>query len=166
MFTDTEIEEIVELLLTCSDKAKIYIGCDSKRFRKNKKWWGRYATVCIVHDNPNRVSRIFRVIQSEPDYDKADNMKTYRPRMRMMNEVQKTCEMYTQLIPFIEGFDIEIHLDISKDPRYKSSVAATEAAGYVLGMTGREPKLKPDSFAASFGADSIVNGRNVKDTVQ
>lgn len=30
---------------------------------------------------------------------------------------------------------------------------------YVLGMTGIEPKLKPESWAASFGADAIAHGR-------
>lgn len=41
-----------------------------------------------------------------------------------------------------------------------SNCAATEAAGYVLGMTGIQPKLKPESWAASFGADAVVNGRS------
>jgi len=157
MFTDEQIEELIELLLSCDENTKIYVGCDSRRYRKNDKWWARYATVCIVHMNGKNGAKIFRTIQSEPDYDNSTNMKKYRPKMRMMNEVQKTCELYTQLIPFIEGFDIEIHLDISKDVKHKSNVAASEAAGFVLGMTGLEPKLKPDSFAASFGADSVVN---------
>lgn len=30
---------------------------------------------------------------------------------------------------------------------------------YVLGMTGIEPKLKPESWAASFGADGVAHGR-------
>lgn len=32
-------------------------------------------------------------------------------------------------------------------------------------MTGVEPKLKPDSWAASFGADAVVHGRGTKDEV-
>ena len=77
--------------------------------------------------------------------------------MRMMNEVIKVCELYNQLIPFIDEFNVEIHLDISTDPKNGSNCAASEAAGYVLGMTGIEPKLKPDSFASSFGADHVAN---------
>jgi len=50
-------------------------------------------------------------------------------------------------------------LDISTNPKYGSNCAAAEAAGYVLGVTGIEPKLKPESWAASFGADGIVHGK-------
>jgi predicted RNase H-related nuclease YkuK (DUF458 family) len=77
--------------------------------------------------------------------------------MRMMNEVSKVCNLYSQLAPFIDEFDVEIHLDIATDPKHGSNCAAQEAAGYVLGMTGIEPKLKPNSFAASFGADHVTN---------
>ena len=33
---------------------------------------------------------------------------------------------------------------------------------YVLGMTGIEPKLKPESQMASIGADGAVRGKGVK----
>ena len=77
--------------------------------------------------------------------------------MRLMNEVQKVCELYVQLAPFIDEFDIEIHCDISTDTKNGSNCVATQAAGYVLGVTGITPKLKPDAFAASFGADRFAN---------
>jgi predicted RNase H-related nuclease YkuK (DUF458 family) len=81
----------------------------------------------------------------------------------MMNEVSKVCQLYTQLAPFIDEYDIEIHLDINTDPKHGSNCAANEAAGFVLGMTGIEPKLKPESWAASFGADGIAHGRGVQE---
>jgi len=28
-----------------------------------------------------------------------------------------------------------------------------------MGMTGIQPKLKPDGFAASYGADGVAHGR-------
>lgn len=77
--------------------------------------------------------------------------------MRLMYEAQKVSQLYVQLAPFIDEFDVEIHLDISTDPKNGSNCAATEAAGYVLGMTGLEPKLKPNSFASAFAADHVVN---------
>ena len=83
-----------------------------------------------------------------------------RPSMRLMNETMKVCEAYTQLIPWIDGFDIEIHLDINTDPMEGSHFIAQQAAGYVLGVTGIEPKLKPEGFAASYGADGIAHGRD------
>jgi predicted RNase H-related nuclease YkuK (DUF458 family) len=51
------------------------------------------------------------------------------------------------------------------DPKHGSNCAASEAAGYVLGMTGIEPKLKPESWAASFGADGVVHGRGTKEQI-
>jgi predicted RNase H-related nuclease YkuK (DUF458 family) len=55
-----------------------------------------------------------------------------------------------------------LKIDIDTDPKHGSNCAATEAAGYVLGVTGLpedQIKLKPDSFAASFGADAAAHGR-------
>jgi len=155
MFTQTQIEEIVNLLLTLSPDTKVYLGCDSVRFNRNNRWYARYATVAIIHMNGNNGCRIFNNISVEPDYD----LKKNRPKMRMMNEVSKVCELYNQLAPYIDEFDIEIHLDINTDPKHGSNCAASEAAGFVLGVTGIEPKLKPESWAASFGADAVVHGR-------
>ena len=155
MFTQQQVEDIVELLLTLSPDTKVYLGCDSVRFNRNGRWYARYATVAIVHMNGKHGCKIFNNISVEPDYD----LKKNRPKVRMMNEVMKVCQLYTQLAPFIDEFDIEIHLDINTDPKHGSNCAASEAAGYVLGMTGIEPKLKPESWAASFGADAVVHGR-------
>jgi predicted RNase H-related nuclease YkuK (DUF458 family) len=154
MFTQNQIEEIVDLLLTLSVDTKVYLGCDSMRFNRNGRWYARYATVAIVHMDGKHGCRIFNNISVEPDYDIRKN----RPKVRMMNEVSKVCQLYLQLAPYIDEFDIEIHLDINTDPKFGSNCAASEAAGYVLGMTGIEPKLKPESWAASFGADAVVHG--------
>lgn len=155
MFTQTQIEEMVDLLLTLSPNTKVYLGCDSVRFSRNNRWYARYATVAIIHMNGKNGCRIFNNVSVEPDYD----LKKNRPKMRMMNEVSKVCELYNQLAPYIDEFDVEIHLDINTDPKHGSNCAASEAAGFVLGMTGVEPKLKPESWAASFGADAVVHGR-------
>lgn len=155
MLTQTQIENMVDLLYTLDENTKIYLGCDSVRYIKKNRKYARYATVAIVHMNGNHGCRIYSSITHEPDYD----LKMNRPKMRMMNEVQKVCTLYTQLAPFIDEFDVEIHLDINTDPIHGSNCAAHEAAGYVLGVTGIEPKLKPESWAASFGADGVVHGK-------
>ena len=155
MLTQAQIEELVDLLVTLDSNTKIYLGCDSVRYVKDNRWSARYATVAIVHKNGNNGCRIFSHNSIEPDYD----LKKNRPKMRMMNEVMKVCALYTQIAPFIDEFDVEIHLDVNTDPMHGSNCAATEAAGYVLGMTGIHAKLKPESFAASYGADAIANGR-------
>ena len=158
MFTPERVEEIVDLLATLDTSTKIYFGCDSVRTRRKGRWYATYARVFIIHINGKHGCRLFSHLSTEPDYD----LKLNRPKMRMMKEVQKVCELYTQLIPFIDEFEIEVHLDINTDPKHGSNCAAQEAAGYVLGVTGLpegQIKLKPDSFAASFGADAVANGR-------
>lgn len=155
MFTEQQIEEIVNLLIELSSETKIYLGCDSVRYVKNGRPYARFATVCIVHRNGKNGCKIFSNISHQADYD----LKKNRPKNRMIAEVMKVCELYLQLAPFIDEFDVEIHLDINTDPKFGSNCAASEAAGYVLAMTGIEPKLKPDSWAASFGADAMVHGR-------
>jgi len=152
MLTDNQIQELVDLLSKLENTTKIYFGCDSVRYIKKKKQMARFATVCIIHMNGNNGCRIFSHISHENDYD----MKPGRPKMRMISEAQKVCEMYLQVAQLIDEYDIEIHLDINTDPMHGSNCAASEAAGYVLGMTGITPKLKPDGFAASYGADKIA----------
>ena len=127
MFTQAQIEDIAELLSTLSNDTKIYFGCDSVRYFRKSRAYGRYATVCIIHLNGKNGCKIFSNVSYAPDYD----VRKDRPKMRMLNEVQKVCELYNQLIPFIDEFDVEIHLDINTDPKHGSSCAASEAAGYV-----------------------------------
>ena len=156
MLTDLDIEELVQLLSTLTKKTKIYLGCDSIRFiDKNDEKMGRYATVLIVHMDGSKGCKIFSNISYEPDYD----LKKDRPKLRLLNEVRKVCYLYSQVIPYIDEYEIEVHLDINTDPKHGSNCVAQEAAVYVLGMTGIEPKLKPESWAASFGADGVAHGR-------
>ena len=156
MFTQKQIEDLVDLLYTLDKGTKVYIGTDSVRFKKDGRWYARYCSVAVVHMNGKNGCRIFKNRAIEPDYD----LKKNRPSMRLMNEVYKSCELYIQLAPFIDEFDVEIHLDVNTDPIHGSNCVATQAAGYVLGVTGLHEdqlKLKPDAFAASFGADHYAN---------
>ncbi len=155
MFTETQISEIVDILCNVNPNTKIYLGCDSVRYRKENRWFAKYATVCIIHLNGKNGCKLFSNISHEPDFD----VKRNRPKIRMMNEVQKVCALYTQLAPFIDEFEVQIHLDINPDVKYGSSCAVVEATGYVLGMTGITPHLKPPSLGASFGADHVANGK-------
>lgn len=155
MFTQKQIEDLVDLLAGLNSDTKIYLGCDSVRFVKDGRWFARYATVAIVHMNGKNGCRIFSNRSVEPDYD----VKKSRPSIRLMNEVIKVCELYNQLVPFIDEYDVEIHLDVNTDPVHGSNCVATQAAGYVLGVTGINPKLKPEGFAASYGADGVAHGR-------
>ena len=158
MLTQSQIEEMVDILISCNPNTKIYLGCDSVRYIQGNRQMARFATVAIIHKNGNNGCKIFSTVDHDNDYD----LRANRPKMRMMKEVQRVCELYNQLAPFVDEFDIEIHLDINTNPVHGSSCAASEAAGYVLGMTGIEPKLKPESWAASFGADGVAHGKTQK----
>lgn len=153
MFTQKQIEELVDLLYGLTADTKIYIGTDSVRFKKEGRWYAKYASVCVVHMNGNKGCRVFTYRSVEPDYD----IKKNRPSTRLMNEVMKSCELYIQLAPFIDEFDVEIHCDVNTDPKHGSNCVATQAAGYVLGVTGVEAKMKPDAFAASFAGDHYAH---------
>ena len=153
MFTDEQINDLVELLTTLDENTKIYIGCDSIRYFRNGIQMAKYATVAVVHKNGKNGCRLFSTIDSEAVYD----VKPNRPKMRMMGEVIRTCQLYNQLAPWIDCYDVEIHLDIATDPKQGSNCAMQEATGYVLGMCGIEPKLKPEAWCASFGGDWAVH---------
>jgi uncharacterized protein len=153
MFTQKQIEDLVDLLYSLDENTKIYIGTDSVRFREKGRWFAKYATVLVVHMNGKNGCKVFKHRSVEPDYDTKKN----RPAVRLMNEVMKSCELYIQVAPFIDEFDVEIHCDVNVNPIHGSSCVATQAAGYVLGVTGIEPKLKPSAFAASFGADHFAH---------
>lgn len=155
MFTQTQIEEIVDLLCTLDSNTKIYIGTDSVRFKRDGRWYAKYASVCVIHMNGKNGGRVFRHRSEEPDYD----LKKNRPRMRMVNEAMKSCALYTQLAPFIDEFEVQIHLDINLDEKHGSNCAAKEAAGYALSTGIDESKIffKPNSHAASFGADHYAH---------
>jgi len=158
MFTELQIAELINLLLTLEKNTKIYIGCDSARFMKNDKKYAKFATVCIVHKNGNNGCKVFSYKSEEPDYD----AKAHLPKMRMLNETKKVCEAYNQLIPYIDEYDVSVHLDINLDTKHGSSCAAKEAAGFVLGMTGlpvNKIVFKPDAWASSHGADGSVHGK-------
>lgn len=158
MLTQSQIEEMIDILIGCDSNTKIYLGCDSVRYLHGNRQMARFATVAIIHKNGNNGCKIFSRVDHDNDYD----LRANRPKMRMMKEVQRVCELYNQLAPFVDEFDIEIHLDINTNPMHGSNCAASEAAGYVLGMTGIEPKLKPESWAASFGADGVAHGKTQK----
>lgn len=160
MFTPTQIDDVIEMLLDLDHTTKLYFGCDSVRFKKAGVWYAKYATVLIVHKNGKNGCKIFRNISTERDYDARKN----RPATRLMNEVYKVTELYLQFAGLIDEFDVEIHLDINPDKNFGSSCVATQAAGYVLGVTQINPKLKPDAFASSFGADGIGRGFDTRGT--
>jgi predicted RNase H-related nuclease YkuK (DUF458 family) len=72
-----------------------------------------------------------------------------------MNEVYRAAQMYLDLIDAIGDRHCEVHLDINPDEMYGSSCVIQQATGYIRGMCGFAPKVKPEAFSASYAADRL-----------
>ena len=146
------IKELQNFKKKQSKESKIYIGCDSSIYKRNDILYADYVSVVVIHINSKNGCKIFGKLETEKDYTKSLNM----PRLRLMNEVYKATNLYQELILAIEDRKCEIHLDINSDLKYNSSIILKEAIGYVKGITGFEPKIKPDAFASSCAADRLI----------
>lgn len=135
-----------------SQDSSVYIGCDSKVFKSNNRWFAKYTTVIVVHRDSKHGAQVFHYSETLPDYKNI--------RLRMNTEAQHAIEVYNQIADVIGKRHTEIHLDINANPEHKSNVAAQEAIGYVLGVTGIKAKIKPEAFAASYAADHCVRGKS------
>lgn len=148
------LDEVRDFINETSGDTKIYIGSDSVRFKRHETWFAEYATVVVIHYDGCRGCKIFGHMESERDFDQ----KRDKPRMRLMNEVIKTAQMYINLEEAIGDRHVEIHLDINPDQRYGSSCVISEAVGYIKGMCNVIPFVKPRAFAASVAADKLLCG--------
>ena len=130
---------------------KIYLGCDSERFRINNVWYADYILAIVVHINGKNGCKLFGEVVRERDYDQRKD----RPSTRLMTEVYKVSELYLKLADVLDGRDVEVHLDINPDEDYGSSCVLNQAIGYIKGTCNVVPLVKPDAFAASYAADRL-----------
>jgi len=151
-----DIEEIKQYIEN-NPNSKIIIGGDSQKMssKKRKKLkikqkTARFVTCVIVYKKDK--NKIFYEVSKESDFDH----NPAKPMLRMMQEVQKITSIAVELLDVISNKDFEIHLDINKSSEHGSNCALGQAIGYVWGMLGVEPIVKPNSWAASCVADHIV----------
>ena len=84
--------------------------------------------------------------------------------MRLMNEVYKVSALFQKLADVLEDRDVEVHLDLNPDELHGSNCVIAQAIGYIKGTCNIVPMVKPDAWAASFGADrfsQILSERKV-----
>ena len=148
-FTEKEFEKVTKFIRDSSEESKIYLGADSERFKSNGKWFARYTVVVVVHKDGCRGAKVFGYSETEEDYDR----KFSRPAFRMMQECYKVSELFLALSDYILDREVEIHLDINPNEMHGSSCALHQAIGYVKGVCGVDPQVKPHAFAASYAAD-------------
>jgi hypothetical protein len=147
----TWIENAREAIRTSSPESSVYIGCDSKRFKRRGLWYARYMTVIIVHRDSSKGCQLFHDEQVLQDWG-----ETKSPKQRLLNEVMFAVNTATEIMEDVGDRHFEVHIDINPNPRYKSNVAVKEALGYVKGNLGIDAKIKPDAFAAMHAADHLV----------
>ena len=152
MSREFNLDEVKEFISRASVTSNIYIGADSERYRgRDNLWYADYTVAIVVHFDGSRGCKIFGQVTTERDYDRRHD----RPAYRLMNEVFKASEMYLELADAIGDKYVEVHLDISSDEVNGSSCVIQQATGYIRGMCGFAPKIKPEAFAATYAADRL-----------
>jgi predicted RNase H-related nuclease YkuK (DUF458 family) len=152
MMQKMNIDEVREYIANSSESTSIYIGADSERYRgRDNQWYADYTVAVVIHIDGSRGCKVFGDVVTERDYDKRHD----RPAYRLMNEVYKASAMYLELFEAIGDRHVEVHLDINPDEMHGSSCVIQQATGYIRGMCGFAPKVKPEAFAASYAADRL-----------
>lgn len=149
---EMDLEKVKEFIRNEPPNSKIYIGCDSSLIRKNEQWFADYVTVVVIHKSGKNGCKIFGEVERERDY--STDLK--KPVLRLMNEAIKTAALYDSLKDSIGSRYREIHLDINPDESHNSHLALSQAVGYIRGVCGIDPKIKPEAFAASYCADRYM----------
>ncbi len=149
-----DVEEIKKYIED-NPKAKIIIGGDSQKVsRKGKKRSNpresRFVTAVVVYQKDK--NKVFYEVTREKDFDKDPG----KPFNRMMNETYKVADITLKLMDVLVDRDFACHLDISPHEYNGSNVAMGAAIGYIWGVIGIEPVLKPLSWCASCVSDHIV----------
>ena len=153
------IEEAKAAIRASSATSSVYVGCDSVRFKKKVRgrtqYFARYATVVVLHMESAHGCKLFYKEDILPDYGR----KTESLVNRLIQEASFAIEVVQEIATVVGDRHFEVHLDINAHEAHASNKAASQACGYVLGVTGIQPKIKPQAFAAMFAADRIANNR-------
>jgi len=153
-----DIQEVVEFIRAQTPETKIYLGCDSERYRMKGAWYADYILAVVVHIDGKHECKLFGEVITERDYDQRRD----RPSTRLMTEVYKVSELYLKLSEVLEGRDVEVHLDINPDEKHGSNCVIQQAIGYIRGVCNVIPLVKPDAFAASYAADRMKHALSYK----
>lgn len=153
---EMEIDRVRTFIENEPPNSRIYIGCDSSTYRKNGIWWAEYVSVVVIHKSGKHGCKIFGEVIEERDYIH-DRKK---PILRLVNEAIKTAALYEELKESIGERYREIHLDINPNEEHNSHLALSQAVGYIKGVCGFDPKIKPNAFAASTCADRFMRVKN------
>lgn len=152
MKNEFHLESVKNYIRHTSQSTSIYIGADSEVYRnKRNQWFADYTTAIVIHLDSKHGCKVFGKIETERDYDKRHS----RPAIRLMNEVYRAAQMYLDLVDVIGNRHCEVHLDLNPDEMHGSNCVLQQATGYIRGLCGFSPKVKPEAFSASYAADRL-----------
>ena len=152
------IPQVTEFIKAQTPETRIYLGCDSERYRMRGVWYADYILAIVVHIDGKHGCKLFGEVVTERDYDQRRD----RPATRLMTEVYKVSELYLKLADVLEDRDVEVHLDINPDEEHGSSCVIQQAVGYIRGVCNVVPMVKPDAFAASYAADRLKHALQMR----
>ena len=147
----------IDLAQTCkeinesSEMSAVYIGADSKTFKKGSDRFCAYCVTVVLHKDGKHGAKIFKDIKIEKDFGDPK-----APRLRLMNEVYKVIEVAQGILDSVGDRHFEIHLDLNSKEEFKSNGAVNEASGLIKGIFGIDAKIKPEAWCASATADRFA----------
>ena len=124
---EKKLQQIKEFIANEGPSSKIYLGCDSRTYKRHDEWVAEFYLVVVIHKNARNGCKIFGEVVTEKDY----NYNRKKPRYRLMREVYLVADLFLQLNESIQDREFEIHLDISPDKKNLSSTVVQEAIGYI-----------------------------------
>lgn len=143
-----DLAQVRKEISETSKETSIYVGGDSKVFRKYGKEWVAYVSCIIIHFDSNRGGKVFKQINIDRYYGSI--------RQRLMQEVYYVGDIASKIADIVNTRPFEIHIDINADPKHISNTCVKEATGFILGSLGITPKIKPHAFAASTISDKYA----------
>lgn len=144
---DNFINSIREFSKTISPETRVFLGSDSRRKKRHDgKYQINYTLSVVFHLDGKHGCKVFAMVDREVDFHG-------QLSMRLMSEAIKISALFEELVDVLPLDRTEIHLDLNTDPKHKSNKVLASASGYVRGVTGIEPKVKPEAWAASTCSD-------------
>lgn len=125
-------------------KHKIIVGTDSVKLNDSFIFTN---TICILNDF-GKYNRTYFYNRKKIKDD-----SFYTLSKRLMKETTDSIEIAMFLQTSLTKPNIEIHIDVNTEEKYKSSKFKNILIGYVTGC-GFECRVKPESFVASSIADN------------
>lgn len=140
------LQEVIDFINTKGTESVIYVGGDSDVYVHNEQRWILFIVVIGIHIDGCKGVKVFKQAEWVQDYSGS-------MRERLINEVSLIVSIAGSLMDVVKNKKFEVHLDINSDEKHASSSVMKEAIGYVKGVLGIDPKVKPHSVFASNVAD-------------